>query len=131
MTTPERPKLPPITCTPWCENNDGHTDAVFQEDQTCWGPESYVGLSRESSTLDESGAYVPRTGAQAYRHFPGEVPCIYVHLDNVQIPPGRDDGILDDQLKLTADEAIKLATALLDAAALVNRPGDDVRLPSA
>lgn len=27
-----------ITCTPWCQDGDGHLRAVFVGDQWCWGP---------------------------------------------------------------------------------------------
>lgn len=55
MTTTERPKLPPIVCAPWCEDGDGHAREFMREDQTCWGPESYVDLSRERVTRDGPG----------------------------------------------------------------------------
>jgi hypothetical protein len=38
MTTTTEPRmttLPPIVCAPWCEDGDGHTDALFREDQVC------------------------------------------------------------------------------------------------
>jgi hypothetical protein len=109
--------MPAIVCTPWCEDGDGHPNAVFREDQTCWGQESYVDMSLEGVTRDEYGVYVPRLGAQAYRHWPGEAPCVYVHLDNIELPANR--GTLDDSLHLTAEEAISLAAALLNAARAV------------
>jgi hypothetical protein len=36
MTTTERNYLPSVACTPWCEYGDGHPDAVFASDQTCY-----------------------------------------------------------------------------------------------
>jgi hypothetical protein len=109
MTTTERHTLPPIVCTPWCEDGDGHPDNFLREDQTCWGPSTYVDLSLEP-TKDEAGAYLPRFGAQAYRWWPGAAPCVYVHIDGIKVPAKRGG---DDALD---DEAIRLATALLKAA---------------
>ncbi len=68
-------------------------------------------------TQDESGAYLPRFGALAYRWWPGAEPCVYFHLDGIKVPTNRGgDNALDDSVHLTADEAIRLATALLKAA---------------
>ena len=98
------------------EDGDGHANAVFREDQTCWGPATYVDLSLEP-TQDEAGAYLPRFGAQAYRWWPGAAPCVYFHIDGIKVPANRGgDCPLDDSVHLTADEAIRLATALLKAA---------------
>lgn len=106
----------PVMCAPWCEDGDGHANAVFREDQTCWGPATYVDLSLEP-TQDEAGAYLPRFGAQAYRWWPGAAPCVYFHIDGIKVPANRGgDCPLDDSVHLTADEAIRLATALLKAA---------------
>jgi hypothetical protein len=45
---------------------------------------------------------------------------VYVHLEDIWVPPNRGgDSLLDDQLRLTADEAIKLADALINAARLI------------
>jgi len=115
MTTTERRTLPPIACTPWCEDGDGHPDTFIRDDQTCWGPATYVDLSLEP-TQDETGAYLPRIGALAYRQWPGAAPCVYFHLDGIKVPANRGgDNPLDDSVHMTADEAIRLATALLKA----------------
>jgi hypothetical protein len=83
-----------------------------------------VELSRERVTRDGSDVCVPRIGARPYRQCPGESLCVYVHLEDIWVPPNRGgDNLLDDSLKLTAGEAIRLATALLKAA-------EGVRLPS-
>ena|ERR1700694_252668 len=120
MTTTERAKLPPVVCTSWCEDNDGHTGSLFREDQTCWGPADYVELSRERVTRDGPDVCVPRIGAGAYRQWPGESPCVYVHLEDIWVPPNRGgDSLLDDQLRLPADEALRLADALVNAAGLI------------
>jgi hypothetical protein len=115
MTTTERRTLPPIVCAPWCEDADGHPDTFLREDQTCWGPATYVDLSLEP-TQDEEGAYLPRFGALAYRSWLGAVPCVYFHLDGIKVPHNRGDAALDESVYMTADEAIRLATALLKAA---------------
>jgi hypothetical protein len=121
MTTTERPKMTPIVCTPWCQHNDGHTGSLVREEQTCWGPADYVELSRERATQDVPDVCVPRIGARAYRQWPGESPCVYVHLEDIWVPPNRGgDCLLDDQLRLSGDEAIKLAHALITAAGLID-----------
>jgi hypothetical protein len=113
MTTTERLPLPPVVCAPWCEDGDGHTDEGYRGDQTCWGPATYVDLSLEDITRDDHGVYAQRIGAMAYRHW-REAPCVYVHLDGIELPANR--GTLDDSLHLTAAEARQLASALLLAA---------------
>jgi hypothetical protein len=84
------------------------------------GSADYVDLSRERVARDGPDVAVPRIGARAYRQWPGESPCVYVHLEDICVPPNRGgDCLLDDQLHLTADEAIKLAHALINAVALI------------
>jgi hypothetical protein len=34
-TNPDRPPLPPVVCTSWCEQGDGHPAEVRQFDQDC------------------------------------------------------------------------------------------------
>ena len=113
MTTTERQSLPAVVCTPWCEHGDGHTNAIFRGDQTCWGPSDYVDLSLEEIIRAEGDVYTPRIGAMAYRHW-SHTPCVYVHLDNIAVP-GRNP-ILDTAIHLTADEAARLGATLLKAA---------------
>lgn len=115
MTTTEHPQLPPIVCTPWCEYGDGHPEAAFRDDQTCWGRSEYLDLSLEEVIRDQYvGICVPRIGVMAYRHRPTEAPSVYVHLDNVETHRGGD--ILDLPVHLTAGEALSLAAALVKAA---------------
>jgi hypothetical protein len=122
MTMPEPSKLPPVVCTLWCTDGDGHTDTVFPEDQHCWGRDAYVDLSLEP-TVPEELPYVPRISAQAYRQWAGAAPCVYVHLDGIKVPFNRGgDCLLDDSVKMTADEACQLALALLKAAEDVRGP---------
>jgi hypothetical protein len=110
MTTTERPKMPPVVCTPWCTHGDGHPDEVFRDDQQCWGLSAYVPVTRND--IDNEAGPDPRIGVMAYRR-PGLQPCVYVHLDGIHISP-RPDQILDDSVHLTALEAFDLATALMD-----------------
>jgi hypothetical protein len=114
MTATERPMVLPIVSAPWCEEADGRSREFMREGQTCWGPESCVDLLLERVGHDEYAVYAPHIGAQAYRHWPGEVPNVYVHLDNIELPAGR--GMLDDSLHLTPEEALQLAQALPNAA---------------
>jgi hypothetical protein len=116
MTTTERHPIPPIVCTPWCEDGDGHTNAAFRGDQTCWGPSNYVDLSLGEVTRDSYGVYVPRIGVMAYRWRPAQPPSVYVHLDGIETHLGGRKDTLDESVHLTAEEAIALATALLKAA---------------
>ncbi len=96
MTTTERHPLPPVVCAPWCEYGDGHPDAAFCGDQTCWGRADYVDLSLEEVTRDEyAGVWVPRIGVMAHRRRPTEAPDVYVHLDNVETYLGGHRNTLD------------------------------------
>jgi hypothetical protein len=44
MDNTEPTPIPPIICQPWCELNNGHTEARIPEDQCCNGVEHRVGL---------------------------------------------------------------------------------------
>jgi hypothetical protein len=112
MTITERLPIPPIVCAPWCVDRDGHTNAVFRGDQTCWGFDTYVDLSLEDVTREEYGVYVQRIGATPYRRW-GHTPCVYVHLADIEIPKR---GTIDHALHMTAEEAMSLAAALVKAA---------------
>jgi hypothetical protein len=79
-------------------------------------PEGYVDLWLEDVTRDEYGVYVQRIGAMAYRRW-GGAPCVYAHLDNIELPANR--GTLDESLHLTAEQVVSLASALLGAARAV------------
>jgi hypothetical protein len=49
-------------------------------------------------------------------------PCVYFHIDGIKVPANRGgDRTLDDSVHMTADEAIRLATALLTAAGEIER----------
>jgi hypothetical protein len=105
--------MPAIVCVPWCEDGDGHTSSLVRADQTCWGPASYVDLSLEEVIHDSSGVYVPRVGAMAWGRGTLRVRPSRRH----QGAPNRGgDDALDDSVHMTADEAVRLAIALLKAA---------------
>jgi hypothetical protein len=87
MNMPELAGLPPIVCTPWCEDQD-------------WGPAAYVDLSLEEVARGNAGVYPPRLGAMAYRQRPCTLPCVYVHLSDVVI--GKEP--VDSASHLTAAE---------------------------
>src|SRR4051794_35030297 len=48
--------LPAVECTPWCEHGDGHTDAMFPEDQWCSGQPSSGDGARHSRRRRRGGA---------------------------------------------------------------------------
>jgi hypothetical protein len=54
---------------------------------------------------------------------------VHVHLEDIWVPPNRGgDCLLDDTVRLTADEALQLAQALLAAArAVIETPADGTR----
>ena len=118
-TYPAIPSMPPIVCTLWCEDQDGHPDSVLREDQTCWGPDAYVDLSLEPVGRDEYGVYPPKLGARAYRQWPGKTPCVYIHIEDVVI--GNEP--IDTALHLTAAEARQLSANLAAAADAIEPSG--------
>jgi hypothetical protein len=110
--------MPPVQCTPWCEEGDGHPNEAFREDQKCWSPAEYVDLSLHEAESDED--FSQSVGVMARRNDAGTV--VYVHLRDIKQPY---DGIpfpynyLDMSLHLTAEEAERIAGALLEVAKLV------------
>lgn len=42
--------MPATECKTWCEDRDGHTNAISREDQLCMSPEHTVSLSREDDS---------------------------------------------------------------------------------
>lgn len=111
--------VPPVECTPWCEYGDGHPTETCREDQTCWSPAAYVDLSLESASEDSDGDHHQRLGAMAYQDA-GEEPGVYLHLFGIRIygPIRWPYNYLDRGLRLTVEEADKLAVLLTDAASL-------------
>ena len=110
------PRLP--TCAPWCA-------ACHGDDEACWGlhgdANEYTPLSMEHGyprdalpfheTLRDTD--VPRIGVCAYRQRPGFREVVYLHL---YYP--HDDAHLDvdTNLKVTPEEALRLAARLIDLA---------------
>jgi hypothetical protein len=117
MTTTEHSKVPPVVCAAWCENQDGHPNEWFVEDQKCWAPATYVDLELEPVHREEGGEYPHRLGVMV-RGTAGES-VVYVHLQDIVIHPWGGRYNLDDSLSLTADEAVRLAEALIANARLV------------
>lgn len=46
MPTTTIQPIAPVQCAPWCEDGTGHTDVLFASDQTCYGADLTVDLSR-------------------------------------------------------------------------------------
>lgn len=46
--------ISPIECAPWCTEGDGHPDEIFHEDQTCFGPSTYLQVSKKMITCRTS-----------------------------------------------------------------------------
>lgn len=113
--------IPPITCAPWCKDNDGHPSAVSRGDQNCWGPDHPVHLSIEEvhatgvgNPGDEDFRWeidTPHLTPCAYRGF-NQHPLVYLHI---WMPNYHRDG-LDTSVHLTADEARQLAATLITVA---------------
>lgn len=51
IPTTDTPKLPPIVCTPWCEDGDGHVTATYPDDQHCRAGYVEIELQREELEL--------------------------------------------------------------------------------
>ncbi len=108
---PTRPGLPPIVCTPWCTDGDGHTQAVSEGDQVCWGETGpYVFPVHEPAEIDSNGAWLTRVGAMAYRGF-GKDAVVYLHV-------ARSSPHADISVYLTANEARQLAARLVEVAGM-------------
>ena len=105
------PSHPAYRLHAWCEYGDGHSDALFRGDQSCWGPRSYVDLSVEEVNRDEFDVYTRRVGATACRQRPTQSPSVYVTLDGIENYRGGRRSTLDQSVHLTADEADELARA--------------------
>jgi len=99
----ERQTLPPITCTPWCTDGDGHPNEVFRADQWCRTEERATMLTRDYT----------------YRDRTSEVDTVAV---SVQRDPGRFPEVAlrhtapDDAAYLSPAEARQVAAALIAAA---------------
>ncbi len=100
------------SCTSWCVDA-GHPS----HDPACWGPDHYVALTLEEGyPVDAVKEKVydfdpPRIGPHAYRSEPGRREIVRLHLYR---PSDRKHRNLDDDLRLTVDEARQLVQVLHD-----------------
>jgi hypothetical protein len=68
----ERPVLPPIECTPWCADGNGHPGCNFLEDQWCGGVELRSPASRYPDVLMSDGVTEPEYVTVYAMRLPGE-----------------------------------------------------------
>jgi hypothetical protein len=104
----ERQPLPPVTCTPWCSDGNGHGGALFAGDQRCISvPVQIPGSLLRPDPEDTSGE--------------PEYVCVYGEgWANDALPPQIHVGQSEAAgLKLTVDEARQVAAALIAAADVV------------
>src|ERR1700687_1006276 len=96
----------PITCTPWCAySGDGHTNAVFADDQTCMGESHIIPLSLADHDRDS----IAKFDVLAWRDT-GRRPdvCLTVFIDCVDV-----------DVHLTPRQARQLGETLLSVAGIV------------
>ena len=105
--------VPPTECAPWCEGGDGHPRSYSRQDQTCWGPSTYVDLSLHPPVCEDGAEYPQSVGVAAYRSNPDAEATVNVHLRDIQLHDGKS---IDYGLDLTAAEARILIDGLRDAA---------------
>jgi hypothetical protein len=98
--------IPPIQCTSWCRDGDGHIGEVFRGDQRCYSRDAYIYPSLEYGPDGES-----MIGAHACRDF-NSYPVVEVHAYGF-------NPCIDATIHLTAAEAHALAQALTVAADLI------------
>ena len=102
-------RTPPADCTSWCTENNHRADPA------CWGLDRYVNLTLEDGFPYEAlpervhDFDPPRIGVHSYRGRSGYRSVAKLHLYR---PSDNDYRDLDDELKLTADEARALARQL-------------------
>ena len=106
-TTTEIPALPPITCTPWCEDGDGHPHEVFRQDQWC--------RSEEVATLM----------VRDYQHRDGTSEVDLVAVSTVQFPGRLTEVAIrhcaaEDEAFVSPAEARAIAAALIASADLAD-----------
>jgi len=103
----ERQTLPPITCTPWCVDGDGHPNEVFHGDQWCHTEEQATMLTRDYRYRDNTSEI--DTVAVAVQRNPGRLPEVSLR----HTAP-------DDVAYLSPAEARQVAAALIAAADLLD-----------
>lgn len=119
MTTTEpRPMMPPIECTSWCVDGDGHPNEWCREDQACWSPATYVDLSLHPVHREGADEFPEQVGVMARRNHQRTV--VYMHLVDIRIRgPRAPYDVLDHSLHLTPNEAEHLAALLIENGKLV------------
>jgi hypothetical protein len=105
-------RYPGDRCPSWCRD-PGHVAEHAREDQNCYSATTSVVSSLDLVTVGEYGVGGSRIGAMAYLGF-GKVPVVLVHVEEFE------NG-LDEERRLTIDEARQLARDLLTAATSLSR----------
>jgi hypothetical protein len=101
-------EVPLRTCTPWCENGDGHGDE-HPEDRSCWSTFQVVPLSQHSTSKYTHGTWRIAYLNVYLRRLPQSVePLLYVHSEET-----------DEEIRLTLDEARRLRDELTAALGFV------------
>ena len=102
--------LPLVTCTSWCDQQDGHPDAGHVDDQWCGSAELRVDLTREPLVIgpdDGPNEYRTREYMGAYlQRSPLEVEA------TINLSKGEVRGVT-----LTLGEARRLGEALIELSA--------------
>jgi hypothetical protein len=128
VTAAQHGYMPPVKCTPWCEDADGHPDCFFTEDQNCWSPATYVDLSLEPVQVEGKNKFPQQLGVMARRRSDGRR-HVYLHLCEIKLHGSHIPypyNYLDHSVNMTSDEAEALGRALLEYADLVrSTPGRD------
>ena len=93
--------LPAVTCTSWCLDGTGHTDAPFPEDQVCRGATVEVELTRRP-LVEVADDEWRRESVHLYlQRRPGHTPVVEMYR-----------GELGESVTFTLDEAEALGLAL-------------------
>lgn len=128
MTAAKRVYMPPVQCTPWCDEGDGHPECGGVEDQNCWSTTKYVDFSLEPVLVEGENRFPHQIGVMARRRADGRR-HVYLHLNNIKNPLSDTPfpyEYLDQSLTLTPAEADELARALIVYAELArSTPGED------
>lgn len=90
MTTHDRPAPPagPITCQPWCQDGEGHADALCADDQICFTTELFVPTSTAEPVSVDGYGYCKPERLHVYGEIrPGEkAPRVVVSVDGGGAP---------------------------------------------
>ncbi|MDP9093398.1 MAG: hypothetical protein M3N95_10795 [Actinomycetota bacterium] len=94
VTTIGRQTVPPVTCHPFCQYQDGHPDCVDDVDQVCYGVELKTDLSLEYPGPD----YVTVFGARAHGIDNDEGPMVHLARNDLQgfdMTPGEARQVIE------------------------------------